>query len=75
MAVSTNEISKLQREVKRLRAENARLKRRVAKNGGRNKRIARRNTTKWISMVGVGKDIWRTVDVDAYLNAERNSWN
>lgn len=32
-------------------------------------------TVKWLSLIGVGKEIWQDVDVDAYLNLERNTWN
>lgn len=30
---------------------------------------------KWLALVGVGKEIWKDIDVDAYIDTERNSWN
>ena len=30
---------------------------------------------KWLSLIGVGKEIWKDVDANAYIDAERNSWN
>jgi len=30
---------------------------------------------RWLALIGTGKEIWRGVDVDAYINAERDSWN
>ena len=30
---------------------------------------------KWLALIGVGKEIWKNVDVDAYIKTERNSWN
>lgn len=30
---------------------------------------------KWLALIGVGKEIWQDVDANAYVNAERNTWN
>ncbi len=30
---------------------------------------------KWLALIGVGKEIWKDVDVNAYVNAERSTWN
>ena len=75
MAISAPELRKLQSELKRLRAENARLKNHRAKPNHRRKQIAAPRSPKWTAMIGVGKEIWRGIDADAYINAERNSWN
>ena len=31
--------------------------------------------TEWLALAGVGAEVWRGVDVDAYLDEERNAWN
>jgi hypothetical protein len=31
-------------------------------------------TVDMLSLVGVGADLWQQIDVDAYLEQERNSW-
>jgi hypothetical protein len=30
---------------------------------------------KWLSLIGVGKEIWKDVDTNAYVDTERNAWN
>ncbi len=68
-------LKKLQQEIKRLRAENARLKNQRGKNSKRRKKVSKPIAPQWVSLIGAGKEIWQDVDVDAYINAERNSWN
>ncbi len=29
----------------------------------------------WLSLMGVGKEIWQDMDVDHYISQERDSWN
>jgi hypothetical protein len=29
----------------------------------------------WLALTGVGKEVWHSVDIDAYIDAERNAWN
>ncbi len=29
----------------------------------------------WLTLIGVGKEIWNKIDADTYVDAERNSWN
>ena len=33
-----------------------------------------REPTRWLALAGVGAEVWRSVDVAAYINAERDSW-
>lgn len=28
----------------------------------------------WLSLAGRGQELWRSVDVDAYIDQERDSW-
>jgi hypothetical protein len=30
---------------------------------------------KWLTLIGVGKEVWQNVDADKYINTERDSWN
>jgi hypothetical protein len=30
--------------------------------------------TKWLALAGVGAELWRSVDVDAYIDEERKAW-
>ena len=30
--------------------------------------------TRWLALAGVGMDVWKSVDVDAYIDEERNAW-
>ena len=30
--------------------------------------------TRWLSMAGVGAEMWRALDSDAYLDQERDAW-
>ncbi|MCX7839501.1 MAG: hypothetical protein N2559_08620 [Anaerolineae bacterium] len=32
-------------------------------------------TIQWLSLIGMGKEIWQDVDVDTYVKAERDTWN
>jgi prefoldin subunit 5 len=36
---------------------------------------AEQNSFKYTDLLGLGKEIWQNVDVDAYINAERDSWD
>ena len=29
---------------------------------------------RYVDLMGLGKEIWQQIDVDAYINAERGSW-
>ena len=31
--------------------------------------------TKWLELAGVGAELWQSVDVDVYIDEERNAWN
>ncbi len=75
MTISAPELRKLQSELNRLRAENARLRSHHIKTNHRGKPVAMPRAPKWTTLIGVGKEIWRGIDADAYINAERNSWN
>ena len=28
----------------------------------------------WLSLAGQGQDLWRSIDVDAYIDQERDTW-
>lgn len=32
-------------------------------------------SVKWLALIGVGKEVWKNVDVEHYINTERNAWN
>lgn len=36
--------------------------------------VARRQHSLW-ELEGLGKELWQGIDVDQYLNEERNSWD
>ncbi len=67
-------MKRLKQQVRRLRAENARLKSQLGKGKKQRKKVAK-TAPKWSSLIGRGKEIWQNLDVDAFIDAERNSWN
>ena len=34
-----------------------------------------RTPSSWLALAGVGSEVWRKVDVTAYINKERDAWN